>query len=103
MSLVMMTDLLWFLHVEVVVAGKVGVQNEFLDFIVLRIKENVLKLSHNRVSPKIDNNSLSHHPHREVVVKIVGAESSRAAMRIWGVDLHLVLRFVENLKHLIQS
>ena len=46
MSLVMMTDLLWFLHVEVVVAGKVGVQNEFLDFIVLRIKENVLKLSH---------------------------------------------------------
>ena len=58
MSLVMMTEMLWFLHVEVVVAGKVGVQNEFLDFIVLRIKENVLKLSHNRVSPKIYSNSL---------------------------------------------
>ena len=53
MSLVMMTDLLWFLHVEVVVAGKVGVQNEFLDFIVLRIKENVLKLSHLEFPPKL--------------------------------------------------
>ena len=46
---------------------------------------------------------LPYHPHREVVVEIVGAERSRSTMRVWGVDLHLVLRFVENLKHLIQS
>ena len=33
-----------FLHVEVVVARKVCVQNEFFHFVVLCIEENVLKL-----------------------------------------------------------
>ena len=31
------------LHVEVVVAWKVGMQNEFLDFVVLCIKKDVLE------------------------------------------------------------
>ena len=39
----------------------------------------------------------SHHAHGEVVVEIVGAKSSRSSVRVWGVDLHLVLRLVEHL------
>ena len=90
------------LHVEVVVARKVGMQNEFLDFVVLCIEKDVLQ-HQNTLDQNLKRNMISHHAHGEVVVEIVGAERSRAAMRVWGVDLHLVLRFVENLKHLIQS
>ena len=39
-----------FLHVEVVVAGKVCVQNEFFDFVVLRIEQNILKLALMKIS-----------------------------------------------------
>ena len=39
----------------------------------------------------------SHHADGEVVVEIVGAKSSRSSVRVWGVDLHLVLRLVEHL------
>ena len=96
-----------FLHVEVVVAGKVCVQNEFFDFVVLRIEQNVLKLPLIKIS-SFTKKSISivfnviymgwcYHPHGEVVVEVVWAKCCRSSVRVWGMDLHLVLRFVENL------
>jgi len=65
----------WYLY-EIVMPREVCMQNEFFNFVIFCIKQDV-------------------HPHCEVVIEVVGLQRGGFPVCIWRMNFHFVFRFVK--------